>query len=81
MAYAAVLGYGTVGSGVVEVLQKNAAEITRKSGVTIEVKYILDIREFPGDPNEKVIVHDFAVIEQDPEVEVVAEAMGGLHPA
>ena len=81
MASVAVLGYGTVGSGVVEVLQKNADEITRKSGVRIDVKYILDIREFPGDPNEKAIVHDFAVIENDPEVKVVAEAMGGLHPA
>ncbi|MBE5997378.1 MAG: homoserine dehydrogenase [Lachnospiraceae bacterium] len=81
MASVAVLGYGTVGSGVVEVLQKNADEITRKSGVRIDVKYILDIREFPGDPNENAIVHDFAVIESDPEVKVVAEAMGGLHPA
>ena len=81
MASVAVLGYGTVGSGVVEVLQKNAEEITRKSGVRIDVKYILDIREFPGDPNEKAIVNDFSVIENDPEICVVAEAMGGLHPA
>ena len=81
MAKAAVLGYGTVGSGVVEVLQKNADEIARKAGTGIEVKYILDIRQFPGDPNEALIVNDFSVIEEDPEVCVVAEAMGGLHPA
>ena len=81
MANVAVMGYGTVGSGVVEVLQKNADEITRKSGVRINVKYILDIREFPGDPNEDLIVHDFSVIENDPEVCAVAEVMGGLHPA
>ena len=81
MANAAVMGYGTVGSGVVEVLQKNAAEITRKTGTEIRVKYILDIREFPGDPNEDLIVHDFAVIENDPDVSVVAEVMGGIHPA
>lgn len=81
MIQVAVMGYGTIGSGVAEVLKTNQTLIQNRTGQEISVKYILDLREFPGDPNEKKIVHDFAVIEQDPEVEIVVEAMGGVNPA
>lgn len=77
----AVLGYGTVGSGVVEVLTKNKEIADRNSGKDINVKYVLDLREFPGDPVEKILVHDVNVILEDPEVDIVVETMGGLKPA
>ena len=77
----AVLGYGTVGSGVVEVLNTNQEPINKKIGDEIEIKYVLDLRDFPGDPVENVLVHDFDTIVNDPEVDIVAEAMGGLEPA
>ena len=81
MIQIAVLGYGTIGSGVVEVLKVNKDSITKRVGDEISVKYILDLREFPGDPMEGKIVHDYAVIQNDPEVAVVVEAMGGVEPA
>ena len=81
MTKIAVLGYGTVGSGVVEVLTKNSKLINNKAKEEIEVKYVLDLRDFPGDPIQEKIVHDFDVILKDPEVRVVVEVMGGLHPA
>lgn len=81
MIQVAVMGYGTIGSGVAEVLETNQALIQKKTGQEISVKYILDLREFPEDPNRDKIVHDFAVIEQDPDVEIVVEAMGGVNPA
>ncbi len=77
----AVLGYGTVGSGVVEVLQTNAAKINERIGDTLEVKYVLDLREFPGTPVEHLIVHDFEQIVNDKEVSIVVEVMGGIEPA
>lgn len=77
MIKAAVLGYGTVGSGVVEVIQDNNKLIEDRLGSPIEVKYILDLREFPGDKNEDLIVHDVQVIMDDPEISVVCETMGG----
>lgn len=77
----AVMGYGTIGSGVVEILEKNKEIIARQTGDTVNVKYILDLREFPGTPIENKIVHDFSVIEKDPEVSMVIETMGGLNPA
>lgn len=77
----AVLGYGTVGSGVVEVLNLNKDNINKRAGKDINVKYVLDLREFPGDPVEKILVHDFNVIAQDPEVQIVVETMGGVNPA
>ena len=77
----AVLGYGTVGSGVVEVIEKNHDSINKKAADEIEIKYVLDLRDFPGDPVEKVLVHDYNVILNDPEVSIVVETMGGLHPA
>ena len=77
----AILGYGTIGSGVVEVLNTNSESIAKRAGDGIEVKYILDLRDFPGDPMEDKVIHDYDVIADDPEVEVVVEAMGGVEPA
>ena len=77
----AVLGYGTVGSGVVEVLQDNNSLIAGRIGNPIEVKYILDLREFPGDKNEGMIVHDVNIIMEDPEISIVCETMGGAGAA
>lgn len=80
--YIAIMGYGTVGSGVAEVISNNHDSIVKKSSQTeLEVKYILDLRDFPGDVNESKMVKDFNVILNDPEVKVVVETMGGLHPA
>ena len=81
MIQVAVLGYGTVGSGVVEVIEKNKAEINKKSGEELNVKYILDLRDFPGDPYEDKVVHDVNMILDDPEVKIICETMGGLKPA
>lgn len=81
MIQVAVLGYGTVGSGVVEVIEKNKEEINKKSGEELNVKYILDLRDFPGDPYEAKVVHDVNVILEDPEVEIICETMGGIKPA
>ena len=67
MVQTAVLGYGTVGSGVVKVIDTNHDSILAKAGVDLQVKYILDLREFPGDPNAQKVVHDVEVILQDPE--------------
>lgn len=77
----AVLGYGTIGSGVVEVLDRNRASITKRAGEEISVKYVLDLREFPGNPIEDILVHDFATIAEDDEVGCVVETMGGTEPA
>ena len=77
----AVMGYGTIGSGVVEVLQINKEKIAKRSGEAVEVKYILDLREFPGDPMEDKIVHDYQTIVDDPEIGIVVETMGGVEPA
>ena len=77
----AVLGYGTIGSGVVEVLNINAGKIARRSGEKVEVKYVLDLREFPGDPVQDILVHDYSVIAEDDEIGVIVETMGGTKPA
>ena len=79
MIQIAVLGYGTIGSGVAEVLKVNKESITKRVGDEISIKYILDLREFPGDPMEDKIVHDYAVIKNDPEIAIVVEAMGSRH--
>jgi homoserine dehydrogenase len=81
MIKVAILGYGTVGSGVFEVLRRNKDVITSKLEDVIEVKYVLDLREFKGDPVEEVLVHDVDVIINDPEVAIVCETMGGERPA
>lgn len=81
MIQVAVMGYGTVGSGVVEVIEKNKEEINKKSGEPINIKYILDLRDFPGDPYEDKITHDVEEILNDSEVKIICETMGGLKPA
>ena len=81
MINVAVLGYGTIGSGVVEVLQTNAAVIAKRVGEDIAVKYILDLRDFPGDPNADKVVHDYDIIDKDSNIQVVVECMGGVEPA
>lgn len=81
MAKVAVLGYGTVGSGIVEVIKTNQELINKRAGREIDVKYILDLRDFPGDPYEDLIVHDVDVIMNDPEIDIVCEAMGGTGAA
>jgi len=81
MIKAAILGYGTVGSGVYKVLTMNRESIAARVGEEIEVAHVLDLREFPGDPAEGVLTHDFNDILSDPEVSIVVETMGGLKPA
>lgn len=77
----AVLGYGTVGSGVVEVIEKNKDIVGKKAGEALEVKYILDLRDFPGDPYEDRLVHDFGQIMADEEIRILCETMGGVGAA
>ena len=77
----AILGYGTVGSGVYEVFRTNKELIEQRLGESIHVKYVLDLREFPGDPAEEVLVHDFDTIVNDPEISIAAEVMGGTGAA
>ncbi len=77
--YVAVMGYGTVGSGVVELLYKNHDSIVKKSmQESLELKYILDIRDFPDSPYKDKFTKDFNVILNDPEVQIVVETMGGV---
>jgi len=77
----AILGYGVVGSGVARLLEKNRAGIDARSMHSMRLKYILDIRDFPGDPFESLVIRDIGTILDDPDVAVVAETIGGLHPA
>ena len=77
MAAIALLGYGTVGRGVAEVLHKNADSITKKAAEEIHIKYIMNTHDLPGDPCERLLVHNFEIIEQDPEVQIVVECIGG----
>ena len=81
MIKVAIMGYGTVGSGVYEVFRTNKTSIDKKVGQELRVQYVLDLREFPGDPVMDVLTHDFEDILKDDEVKIVAEVMGGLHPA
>ena len=81
MAKVAVMGYGVVGSGVVEVLDMNKNSIAKKVSENVDVKYILDIREFKDDPFGHLVISDFEKILGDEEISVVAEVMGGLNPA
>ncbi|MCM1027126.1 MAG: homoserine dehydrogenase [Roseburia sp.] len=81
MIQVAVLGYGTVGSGVVEVIENNNSSVSVKAGEEMHVKYILDLRDFPGDAYEDRVVHDFRVILEDEEIGVVCEVMGGVGAA
>lgn len=77
----AVLGYGTIGSGVVEILEKKKELIAAETGEEVSVRYVLDLRDFPGDPVEKILVHDFDIILNDPEIGLVVETMGGTGEA
>ena len=81
MVSAAIMGYGTVGAGVFKVLTMNREVSTGRVGEEIRVKYVLDLREFPGDPVMEVLTHDFNDILNDPEVKIVVETMGGLRPS
>ena len=81
MIQIAILGFGVVGSGTAEVLTQNKALIEERLGCEVNIKYILDLRDFPDSPFADRIVHDFNVILQDPDVSIVAEMMGGSHPA
>ena len=78
---AAIMGYGTIGSGVAEVLEINGGSIAKRVGEPIEIKYILDLRDFPRDSIQEKIVHDYKAIAEDPEVRIVVETMGGVEPA
>lgn len=77
MSKVAILGFGVVGSGVAEVLKQNGPHIDEKVHSPVELKYILDVRDFPDSPFAPLIIHDFSVIEKDPEVDVVVETIGG----
>ena len=77
----ALLGFGCVGSGTAEVLTENKKLIESRLGCEYKIKYILDLRDFPDSPFGDLVVHDFNKILEDDEVSVVAEMMGGSHPA
>lgn len=81
MKYIAVLGFGTVGGGIPEVIKADREKISKLIGEDVEVKYILDLRDFPGSPYAAKVVHDINIILSDKDVEVVCEVMGGSHPA
>lgn len=81
MIQTAILGFGTVGSGVLEVLRHNAASIARRAGQPVEVGYICDIRDFSAHPDAALFVNNLDAILNDPEVSVVVETIGGLRPA
>ena len=81
MVNVAILGYGTVGSGVYKIIKDNFTHVSRRAGEDINIKYVLDLRDFPGDPVEEVLTHDVNDILNDDSVEVVVEVMGGVEPA
>ncbi|HCW22261.1 MAG TPA: homoserine dehydrogenase, partial [Lachnospiraceae bacterium] len=81
MIETAILGFGTVGSGVAEVIDRNQKQIQRDLPEGLHVKYILDLRDFPDSPYADRVVHDINVILDDPEVRIVCETMGGKEPA
>ena len=77
----AIMGYGVVGSGVAELFYKTRENIEKKAGKPFDIKYILDLKELPGDPYEEKLTHNFEDILGDPEVTLVVESMGGMNPA
>lgn len=81
MTNIAILGFGVVGNGVADLIVKNCKEVTRLGGDEINIKYILDLKDFPDSPFADKIVHDFNIILNDPEISTVIEVMGGSHPA
>ena len=81
MIRVAVMGYGTVGSGVVEIIDRNKKEVNAASKDEVSVKYILDLRDFPGDPHKDLFIKDYKILVDDPEVDIVVEALGGIELA
>ena len=81
MVNVAILGFGVVGSGVAEVLATNERHIEGKVDELIRLKYILDVRDFPDSPFADRVIHDFSIIENDPEVSIVVETIGGAKVA
>lgn len=81
MTKVAILGFGVVGSGVAEVITQNGASIAEKTAQSLELKYILDVRDFPDSPFADKLIKDFAIIENDPEIDVVVETIGGAKVA
>ena len=81
MTNIAIIGFGVVGGGITEVIRLNKDAIKRATGDEINVKYILDLRDFPDSPYADRVVHDYSVIVNDPEVKIVCETMGGVNPA
>ena len=81
MINVAVMGYGTVGSGVVEVVNTNGARIKQRIGEELNIKYVLDLKDFPGNPVQEKIVHDFETIVSDKDIQIVVEVMGGIEPS
>ncbi len=77
----AILGFGTVGSGVAEVIDRNQKQLLREIPEGVHVKYILDLRDFPDSPYNDRVVHDIDIILNDPEIRVICETMGGKEPA
>ena len=71
----AIMGYGTIGSGVAEILEVNRDVVAKRCGEPLELKYVLDLRDFEGDPIADKIVHDYKTIVEDPEVAIVVETM------
>ena len=81
MANFAIMGFGTVGSGVAEVLRMNAASIAEKLGEPLNLKYILDVRDLSATPYGEIAVKDFSILENDPDLDVVVESIGGAKVA
>lgn len=81
MKHIAILGFGVVGSGTAKLLTDNKKQVTALAGSKINIKYILDLRDFPESPFADRVIHDYNMIVNDPEVSVVIEVMGGSHPA
>ena len=81
MVNIAVMGYGTVGSGVVEVIDTNGKRINQRIGEELNIKYVLDLKDFPGNPVQEKIIHDFETIINDEDIQIVVEVMGGIEPA
>lgn len=77
----AIMGYGTIGSGVAEILEVNREVVAKRCGEPLDLKYVLDLRDFEGDPIADKIVHDYKTIVEDPDVSIVVETMGGVEPA
>ncbi len=81
MKHIAILGLGVVGKGTADLIESNKKMIEKRVGDEVNIKYILDLRDFPDTPYESRVVHDFSIIENDKDVTLVAETMGGAHPA